>query len=90
MKKLTSLTALVPRGSVEEAWREVGASFERFCLTAGLATRASMMEEDAVELERPRIRARNGKEMTLPSSARLDYRLRRKYRAPFIRSGNLP
>lgn len=99
MKKPTTLAAVVPAGGVEEAWQEVGASFERFCLTAGLATLASMMEEDAVELcgprygredgkaghrwgktkgklgfhggkaglERPRIRARNGKEMTLPS-----------------------
>ena len=29
---------------VEEAWRDVGASFERFCLTAGIATLAEMME----------------------------------------------
>jgi len=99
MKKPTTLTAVVATANVEEAWQEVGVSFERFCLTAGLATLASMMEEDAVdlcgprygredgkaghrwgktkgklgfhggkvELERPRIRARNGKEMTLPS-----------------------
>ncbi len=72
---------------------------QRFCLTAGLATLSSMMEEDAVqlcgprygredgkaghrwgktkgklafhggkvELERPRIRARGGKELPLPS-----------------------
>ena len=99
MKKPTTLTAVVPAANVEEAWQEVGASFERFCLTAGLATLSSMMKEDAVqlcgprygredgkaghrwgktkgklgfhggkvELERPRIRARNGKEMPLPS-----------------------
>ena len=99
MKKPTTLTALVPAADIEEAWQEVGASFERFCLTAGLATLSSMMEEDAVqlcgprygrqdgkaghrwgktkgklgfhggkvELERPRIRARNGTEMSLPS-----------------------
>ena len=99
MKKPTTLTAVVPAANIEEAWQEVGASFERFCLTAGLATLSSMMEEDAVqlcgprygrkdgkaghrwgktkgklsfhggkvELERPRIRARNGKEMSLPS-----------------------
>jgi len=99
MKKPTTLTALVPAANIEEAWQEVGASFERFCLTAGLATLSSMMEEDAVqlcgprygrqdgkaghrwgktkgklgfhggkvELERPRIRARNGTEMSLPS-----------------------
>ena len=99
MKKPTTLTAVVPAANIEEAWQEVGASFERFCLTAGLATLSSMMEEDAVqlcgprygredgkaghrwgktkgklgfhggkvELERPRIRARNGKELPLPS-----------------------
>ena len=84
---------------VEEAWQEVGASFERFCLTAGLATLAAMMDEDAtelcgprygraagrdgyrwgktkgkigfhggkVEVERPRVRARDGSERALPS-----------------------
>ena len=99
MKKPTTLTAVVPAANIEEAWQEVGAGFERFCLTAGLAALSSMMEEDAVqlcgprygredgkaghrwgktkgklgfhggkvELERPRIRARNGKEMPLPS-----------------------
>jgi len=99
VKKPTTLTAVVPAANIEEAWQEVGASFERFCLTAGLATLSSMMEEDAVqlcgprygrqdgkaghrwgktkgklsfhggkvELERPRIRARNGTEMSLPS-----------------------
>jgi putative transposase len=99
MKKPTTLAAVVPAANIEEAWQEVGASFERFCLTAGLATLSSMMEEDAVqlcgprygrkdgkaghrwgktkgklgfhggkvELERPRIRARNGTEMSLPS-----------------------
>jgi putative transposase len=90
---------LVPAASVEEAWQEVDASFERFCLTAGLATLATMMDEDAaelcgprygraagkdgrrwgktkgkvgfhggqVEIERPRVRARNGGEIALPS-----------------------
>lgn len=99
MKISTTSTAIVPAAIVSEAWQEVGASFERFCLSAGLATLSSMMEEDAAELcgprygredgkdghrwgktkgnlgfhggkvalERPRVRARNGKEMTLPS-----------------------
>ena len=31
---------------VEAAWQTVGDSFERFCLTAGIATLASMMEDD--------------------------------------------
>lgn len=99
MKKSTTSAAVVPAAIVEEAWQEVGASFERFCLTAGLATLASMMEEEAVqlcgprygraegkqalrwgktkgkigfhggkvEIERPRVRGRDGGELTLPS-----------------------
>ncbi len=47
-KTRESATAgVVPVAIVDEAWQEVGASFERFCLTAGLATLASMMDEDA-------------------------------------------
>ena len=99
MKKSTTSAAVVPVAIVEEAWQEVGASFERFCLTAGIATLANMMEEDAarlcgprygrdegkaghrwgktkgkvgfhggkVEIERPRVRARDGGEVPLPS-----------------------
>ncbi len=99
MKKSTTLAAVVPAAIVEDAWQEVGASFERFCLTAGIATLATMMDEDAaklcgprygradgkdghrwgktkgkvgfhggkVEIERPRVRARDGGEIALPS-----------------------
>src|SRR5215472_10297281 len=99
MKELTTVAAVVPAAIVEEAWQEVGASFERFCLTARIATLAAMMEEDAarlcgprygraagkaghrwrktkgkvgfhggkVEIERPRVRARAGAEVGLPS-----------------------
>ena len=99
MKKSTTSTAVVPAAIIEEAWQEVGASFERFCLTAGIATLATMMEEDAarlcgprygraegkaghrwgktkgklgfhggkIEIERPRVRARDGGEVALPS-----------------------
>jgi transposase-like protein len=81
------------------AWENVAASFERFCLTAGIATLAEMMERDATKLcgarhersddrrgyrwghaagklgfhggkvaiERPRVRARGGPEIALPS-----------------------
>jgi putative transposase len=35
---------------VEEAWQEMGASFERFWLAADIATLATMMEEDAARL----------------------------------------
>ncbi|UTD30000.1 IS256 family transposase [Bradyrhizobium sp. WD16] len=39
---------------VEAAWQTVGESFEHFCLTAGIATLAGMMEEDAERLCGPR------------------------------------
>jgi hypothetical protein len=99
MEKSTTPAGVVPAAIVEEAWQQVGASFERFCLTAGIATLAGMMEGDAVglcgvrygrddgkdghrwgrtkgklgfhggkiELERPRVRVRDGGEIALPS-----------------------
>ena len=36
MKKSTTLAAVVPAAIVEDAWQGVEASFERFCLTAGI------------------------------------------------------
>ena len=99
MTRDSTSPTIVPAAIVEEAWQGVEASFERFCLTAGIATLARMMEEDAtvlcghryergegkeghrwgktkgkvdfhggkVEVERPRVRARDGGEMPLPS-----------------------
>jgi transposase-like protein len=99
MRKTITSAAVVPAAIVEDAWQDVGASFERFCLTSGIATLASMMAEDAtrlcgprycrdagknghrwgrtkgklgfhggkVEVERPRVRARDGGEMALAS-----------------------
>jgi putative transposase len=99
MEKSTTPAGIGPATIVEEAWQQVGTSFERFCLTAGIATLAGMMEEDAarlcgvryrrddgkdgyrwgqtkgklafhggkIELERPRVRARAGSEIALPS-----------------------
>jgi len=99
MRKSSTPAGVVPAAIVEEAWQQVGASFERFCLTAGIATLAGMMEGDAarlcgvrygrddgkdgyrwgrakgklgfhggkIELERPRVRARAGSEIALPS-----------------------
>ena len=99
MKKSSTLAGVVSETIVEEAWQQVGASFERFCLTAGIATLAGMMEGDAdrlcgvrygrgdgtdgyrwgrtkgklgfhggkIELQRPRVRARGGGEISLPS-----------------------
>jgi putative transposase len=101
MKKSNTSPAVGVSVLVEEAVDEVHASFERLCLTAGLAALSGMMEEDAarlcgprhgrggdrgghrwgrtkgkigfhggkVEIERPRVRARGGDEMTLPSWA---------------------
>ena len=47
-KDITPATACA--SGVEEAWRDIGASFERFCLTAGIATLVEMMERDTAEL----------------------------------------
>src|SRR3954451_10273634 len=55
-KDITPTTAVA--SGVEEAWRDVGASFERFCLTAGIATLADMMERDAAEPVRRALRPR--------------------------------
>src|SRR6516225_7579968 len=85
--------------AVGKAFEEVSASFERFCLTAGIEALGAMMEKDAEEacgprhwrsasrrgyrwgrtsgkigfhggkinVERPRMRARGGRELVLPS-----------------------
>src|SRR5215469_11204423 len=50
MEKSITPARVVPAGIVEEAWQQVAASFERFCLTAGVATLADMMEQDAARL----------------------------------------
>jgi hypothetical protein len=42
MKESTTSAAVVPVAIAEEAWQEVGASFERFCLTAGIAMRPAL------------------------------------------------
>ena len=99
MGKSSETMSAVPEATVAEAWRQVGASFEHFCLTAGVSALSRMMEHDAVELcgpryghkdgkaghrwgktpgkigfhggkvslDRPRVRARDGQEMALPS-----------------------
>lgn len=54
MRNPITSAAVVAAESVEQAWAEVGASFERFCLNAGLATLAGMMEAEARELCGPR------------------------------------
>jgi putative transposase len=59
-KDITPATAVA--SGVEEAWRDIGASFERFCLTAGIATLVEMMERDSAELSGPRYGRQDGKE----------------------------
>ena len=51
----------MPEPAVAEAWQLVGASFERFCLTAGVSALRRMMEQDAVELCGPRYGHKDGK-----------------------------
>lgn len=103
MKKATTPTVTSSAANsaelLQEAWQEVGASFERFCLTAGIASLSEMMEQEAaalcgprhgrqdrraghrwgktkgrmgfhggtVTIERPRVRAKGGAELALPS-----------------------
>ncbi len=50
MKRNTTPTRPDSKAMVTAAWEAVGASFERFCLTAGVATLSRMMEEDATAL----------------------------------------
>jgi len=99
--RITSATALPPAllSPVGKAMEEVAASFERFCLAAGIEALGEMMEKDAagacglrhsraetrrgyrwgrtrgkiafhagkVEVERPRVRDFEGRELVLPS-----------------------
>ena len=54
MKKSITSAAVMPSVLIEEAVDDVRASFERLCLTAGLATLSGMMEDDAARLCGPR------------------------------------
>ena len=47
MKTSTMMTSAMPSAPVGKAWEEVSASFDRFCLTAGIETLGAMMEADA-------------------------------------------
>jgi putative transposase len=99
MTRLSTTTIAMPSGPVGKAFEEVSASFERFCLAAGVEALSTMLEQDAqeacgprhtrgegrrghrwgrtrgkigfhgggVELERPRVRGLDGKELQLPS-----------------------
>src|SRR5215472_12481148 len=51
----------MPEPAVAEAWQLVGASFEHFCLAAGVSALRRLMEQDAVELCGPRYGHKDGK-----------------------------
>ena len=99
MKKSIRIATALPPWAVGEAFDEVSASFDRFCLAAGIETLGMMMESDAeavcgprhargqgrrghrwgrttgkigfhggkMAIERPRVRGREGKELSLAS-----------------------
>jgi putative transposase len=54
MKRNSTRATAGASAPVGEAWEAVGASFERFCLTAGIATLQQMLEADAAQLCGPR------------------------------------
>ena len=61
MDKSRETWSRVPEAAVAETWRQAGASFERFCLTAGVSALSRMMEQDAIELCGPRYGHKDGK-----------------------------
>ena len=102
MKTISTRAAVFTSPAVDvvgKAFEEVSASFERFCLAAGIEALSAVMEKDAeeacgprhcrsadrrgyrwgrtsgkigfhggkIDVERPRVRARGGKELALPS-----------------------
>jgi putative transposase len=99
MKRISTIATALPPVAVGKAWEEVSASFDRFCLAAGIETLGTMMESDAeaacgprhargqgrrghrwghttgkigfhggkMAIDRPRVRGRDGKELSLAS-----------------------
>ena len=52
MKRVSTTSTVLPptdTGAVGKAWDEVSASFDRFCLAAGIDALGAMMEKDAEE-----------------------------------------
>jgi putative transposase len=62
VKKVITKETSDATAMVDEAWQVVGESFERFCLTAGIATLTGTMEEDTERLCGPRHRRSNGRD----------------------------
>jgi putative transposase len=54
MKTSSMMTSAMPSAPVGKAWEQVSASFDRFCLAAGIETLGAMMEADAEEACGPR------------------------------------
>ena len=54
MTNATTISMIPPAARMETAWQDVRSSFERFCLTAGVAVLEQMLEEDAEQLAGPR------------------------------------
>jgi putative transposase len=46
MMRSSMMTTVMPRRLWVKAWEEVSASFDRFCLAAGIETLGAMMEKD--------------------------------------------
>ncbi len=61
MRNSRETGAPTPAPEVSQAWEQVSASFERFCLTAGLTALSEMMEQDATKLCGPHYGHRDGK-----------------------------
>ena len=54
MTNATTISLIPPAASMETAWQDVRSSFERFCLTAGVAVLEQMLGEDAERFAGPR------------------------------------
>jgi putative transposase len=54
MTNATTISLIPPAASMETAWQDVRSSFERFCLTAGIAVLEQMLREDAERFAGPR------------------------------------
>ena len=53
MKRVSTTSTVLPptnMGAVGKAWDEMSASFDRFCLAAGVEALGAMMEKDAEEV----------------------------------------
>ena len=54
MMNASTISSIPPAPSIETAWQDVHSSFDRFCLTAGIAALEQMLCEDAERLAGPR------------------------------------